>query len=152
MQPLLLWNLSACICSLRYPACNAHAPYCHLWLVPLYKSFPHYLINSMIFENKLLNTKWVFWILFNFYLKHISFYEEIREIWLKKYILVVMYHLAFSDFNDTWIFSTEFRKIIKYQILWKSVQWEPSCSMRTDGHTDRHDEAHSRFLKFCERA
>jgi len=20
-----------CICSLRYPSCNAHAPYCHLW-------------------------------------------------------------------------------------------------------------------------
>ena len=20
-----------CFCSLRYPACNAHAPYCHLW-------------------------------------------------------------------------------------------------------------------------
>jgi len=21
----------ACVCSLRYPACNAHVPYCHLW-------------------------------------------------------------------------------------------------------------------------
>ena len=26
----VLHNLSVCICSLRYPACNAHAPYCHL--------------------------------------------------------------------------------------------------------------------------
>jgi len=35
-----------------------------------------------------------------------------------------------------------------YQISWKSVQWEPSCSMRTNGH----DEANSRISQFCERA
>jgi hypothetical protein len=29
-----------------------------------------------------------------------------------------------------------FEKIHKNQISWKSVQWEPSCSMRTDGRTD----------------
>ena len=28
-----------CICSLRYPACNAHATYCHLWPVPLLQYF-----------------------------------------------------------------------------------------------------------------
>jgi hypothetical protein len=46
------------------------------------------------------------------------------------------------------IFSTDFRKNLKYQVLTKSVQWEQSCSMRTDGH----DEANSRFSQFCERA
>jgi hypothetical protein len=28
-----------------------------------------------------------------------------------------------------------FRKILKYKILWKSVQWEPSCPVQTDGRT-----------------
>jgi len=31
---------------------------------------------------------------------------------------------------------TDFRKIHKYQISSKSVQWELSCSMRTDRRTD----------------
>jgi hypothetical protein len=45
-----------CVCSLRYPARNAHAPYCHLWPPPLHNIFPHYLINRTIFENKSVYT------------------------------------------------------------------------------------------------
>jgi len=29
-----------------------------------------------------------------------------------------------------------FIKMLKYQISWKSFQWESSYSMRTDGRTD----------------
>ena len=39
-------------------------------------------------------------------------------------------------FNRPWIFGTGFQIILSYQISWKSVQWEPSCSMRTDRQTD----------------
>jgi len=42
----------ACVCSLRYPACNAHALYCHMWPVWLYRICPHYIINGAIFERK----------------------------------------------------------------------------------------------------
>ena len=49
MQPLLQWENNkyyifwVWVCSLRYPTCNAHAPYCQLWPVWLYYIFPHYL-------------------------------------------------------------------------------------------------------------
>ena len=49
--------------------------------------------------------------------------------------------------NKAWIFSTDFQKLLQYQISWKSVHWEPSCSIwagwraggRTDGRTGRLD-------------
>jgi len=34
------------------------------------------------------------------------------------------------------MFWIDVRKLLKYQILWKSVAWKPSCSMRTDGQSD----------------
>jgi len=42
VQPLLPWKRKkyyiscACFCSLRYPACNAQVPYCHLWPAQLH--------------------------------------------------------------------------------------------------------------------
>ena len=39
-----------CVCSLSYPACNRHAPYCHLWHAPLCSISTYYLINDTILE------------------------------------------------------------------------------------------------------
>jgi len=47
-------------------------------------------------------------------------------------------------------FLTDFLKILKYQISLKSTQWWLRFSMLTDGETDRHEEANSCFLHFCD--
>ena len=54
MKYLVFW---VCVCSLKYPACNANAPYCHLWLARLYIIFPHYLNKGTIFVKKNLRSK-----------------------------------------------------------------------------------------------
>jgi hypothetical protein len=61
-----------CVCSLRYPSCKEHAPYCHLCPVRLYHIFPHYLTNRTIFGKKLLNTKCVLIFFIKNCLKHFS--------------------------------------------------------------------------------
>jgi hypothetical protein len=44
MEKAITNTYSECVCSLRYSAWNAHAPYCPLWPAPLYNIFPHYEI------------------------------------------------------------------------------------------------------------
>ena len=155
MQPLLQWKgieyfaVCVCICSLRYPACNVHAPYYHLWPALFWNVFSHFLLNGTFFFLlgwwRLLNMKFVFWISLQLCLKYFSFWEELSERWSKMYIGLDIKYPLLSSFNESWILLTCFQKILKYKISWKSFQWEPNCTIRTDGL----DKANSYFLQFC---
>ena len=57
----------------------------------------------------------------------------------------VKYPLFWSDTDETSILSKYFRKALKYQTEWKSVQWQPS-SILTD--RARHYEATIFFFFF----
>jgi len=128
--------------------------YCHLWSVRLYRILLHYLINGAVLGEMLLSIKFVF----RFYLHILSetflILRIIEKIWSKIYFASCKVPLFFSYFDETWIFSTDFLKIIKYQNSRISVQWQRvfeygqmdgRTAGRTDGWTDRYDEANSRF-------
>jgi hypothetical protein len=75
---------------------------------------------------------------YNFRLKHISFYEEVSEMWSDICIgLHVKNPLFLSDFNETWIFSQVFKKSwnIKFLITPYNGMRVVPCR-RTDRRTD----------------
>jgi len=86
VQTLLQWKSNnyyiprVCVCSLRYPACNAHAPSCHLLSARLYSIPPHYLIKDMIVQTKVIEHKMCFNFLYKFFLRYPSFQEEFSKI------------------------------------------------------------------------
>jgi len=115
VQPLLQWRSSEyyttylCIGSLIYPACSAHAPYCHLWPAPFYNIFPLYLIKGKILEKKKTENKMCVFI-FSINLSEIFFIlrrnerDMIKYIYMYIYIYVgfhVKYTLFLSDFNSS---------------------------------------------------
>ena len=141
-----------CVCSLRYPACSAHAPRCHLWSAQLYDIFQHYLIIGTIFGGgRILEHKMGAFFSTSF-ARNISHF---KKNWATYDVNCTLNRLFLSDFHGIWVFSENFRKILKYQISRKFVKREPSfcyadgrAGAHADRHTDRHDKANSHFHNF----
>ena len=123
-------------CSLAYPACNLYAPYCDVICGRSGCS----IFFDIILEKAQFSGKKSYLIFLQLLSKP---FLILRRIWrgtvinLKTSLCKINYALFLSDFNETWLFSTDFRKKLKYQVSSKSVQWEPSCSMLTDRPTWR---------------
>jgi hypothetical protein len=130
-------------CSLWYPACNAHAPYCHLWTARLYNIFSYYLINGTIFENVVDHKACV--VIFNTtFFKHFPFWEELSEMRSKMCIFVYMQIPPYS--------CPILKKLDDSQHIFEDY-WNmrydenPFGGNRTVpcGRKNRHDEANSHF-------
>ena len=143
MQPLLQWKSRvyystwACVfVAFRYLACNAHAPYRHLLPAALQNVSTLYSKQND-FRKKVTEHKKCVLIFYTTFVWNVSHATKKWARYDKIYVgLHVEYLLFLSDFNENLNFPDRFSKILKYQISWKSVQWEPSCSMGTDERTD----------------
>jgi len=104
------------------------------WPVLLYQDFPHYLVNGATLGKHLPNTKRVFWVSL----------QDLSETFvvLSRNERDIIKNLNWSSCTGFYCptsikldFSRYiFRKVLKYQITWKSVQWEQRWCTRTDGH------------------
>ena len=125
-----------CGCSLCFPACNARARY-YIAISGLSVSINFFLISSKtawFSENKVIEHITCDFI-FSTILSEAFHMLRIKEILSQMYVAPhVKYLLFLFGFNETWIFSTGFRKIVKYQVSLK-YQWKPSCFVRTDRQT-----------------
>jgi len=169
-----------CVCSLTYPTWNAHAPRCHLWHVGLYNIFPHYLISgtikyiyilyiyiyNLICVHRFSAQRFVETFLFlkrteRDRIKNIQGGPKVGIQYTAYYILYTCFwptlymgihvKLFSSDFNETLIFSTYFRKNKQISHFMKNDPVGAEL-FHANGRTDRHDEAYSRSSQFYERA
>jgi hypothetical protein len=110
VQPSLQWKSHdyytkwVCVCSLRYPACNAS--YCYLWPAPLYNIFPHYLIKARL--KKIAEYKMCVLIFSTTFVWHISHSTKKWASYdFKKKYIVLHLKYPFSDFNETCEYSRQ---------------------------------------------
>jgi hypothetical protein len=130
---------------LKYPAWNAHAPYRHLWPVLLYNIFPHYLVNVTI--KKILIERKICVLIFSKFLSETFFILTRRERDMIKMsnVRLVKYPLFFFDFNENWIFWTEFLIILEYHISCKSIR---GSRVVPCGQTDRRTDMMKLIVAF----
>jgi len=107
--------------------------YCHLWPVPLYSIFPHYLINGTIWGGKRYWTQNVFW--FSLQLLPETFLILRRN----RQDITINVQMS-SNKVHVFVVQIDSEEIPTYQNTWKSVQWEPSRYMRMYVRTDTHKQ------------
>ena len=157
----ILWHFPAtfvalfCVYScISHSACKSHVSclvlYCNLRPVRLYHIFSHYLIKGTIFRKKNTDHKTRVLFLFTTFVWKISNPNKYSATYCL--ILRTKHSLFLWDLNDTWIFSTHFRKIVQYQISWNLSSWSrivPYTQRGSAGRIGERTDRQMTKLKFA---
>jgi hypothetical protein len=126
--------------------------YCHLWLVCGLAVAYFSTLSPKLYsfdKKKLIEHKMCVLIVCTTFVWDVSTSRRIqRDIIINVHRSSCKVPVILLDFNETW-FSQHVWKIPTYQIPWKSIQWEQSCSMWIESWMDKHDKDNRRFLQFC---
>jgi hypothetical protein len=127
VKPLLQWKAI----SITYSECVfvavgiQHAVWLlnsHLWPGRLYITFPHYTINGIIFFKKIIEHKMCILTLSTNLSETFLILRRTEPDMIQMYnVFRMKCPLYLFRFNGIWIFSTYFRRILKFQISWQSI-------------------------------
>jgi hypothetical protein len=98
--------------------CACAVLYCHLWSARLYNIFPHNRINGTIFGKKVIECeKCGVFFSRNLSETFLILRRNERHINKNVYRSSCTYPLLLSGFDESWMFWTHFRKILKYHFF-----------------------------------
>jgi hypothetical protein len=157
MQPLLLWKSNkyyifwVFVCSPGYAACNAHAPYCHMWPVWLYSVFFTLSFKWHDFQKNVI----VYQMCLRFSLKLLS--EIFHILRRTEWYVIKNAHYSLCKL-PIFLVRVQWNLAVLKQIFEKysNIKFHENPLSRSQvvlcGQTDKHDEANccfSQFLQTC---
>jgi hypothetical protein len=139
LQSSIIYIDSISLFLLNTPACELQIFLRHVTLhglrpVWLYRISRNYLVHDTISGGKKKFSAWnaYFDLLHHFHLKRLLFHEEFSEMTIIFLGVHLKCLIVFSIVKHTWKFSIEFNKSLQHKTSRKSIQWDQTCSMRTD--------------------
>jgi hypothetical protein len=122
------------ICSLMYPACNAHAHYCHQWPARPYNIFLHYLKTARI-SKKFTDYKTCILMLWTTFIWNIS---NSKNSWARCENKCIFMFMWSSRYSCHILMKLEYSRRIFEKKL------NINLLFHADGRTGRHSETNSR--------
>jgi hypothetical protein len=128
-----------CVCKLSYPACKAHKTY-YITICGLSGCTIIFHIISQAAQFSIKVTEYNICVLVFSTTLVRNIYHSVTNtavFYQRRTFVYVKCSFFLSDVNETWIFSTYLRKILKHQFPLTSFQRRPSSSVWKDVRTDR---------------